>query len=130
MRKTIPAVVAIASALLFQSTQMARADELVDEYNAYIGEDDLYNSNGERLREPWQIIRQDRANYHKFKIRQRGDEGDQFFSSADNRAAAERMIRDGTMTRDARALLLQGDVNINVKVFEGDNGDYLKIIVE
>ncbi|MDO6963199.1 hypothetical protein [Rhizobium alvei] len=130
MRKTIPAVVAIAAALLLQTTQMARADDLVDEYNAYIGEDDLYNSNGERLREPWQIIRQDRANYHKFKIRQRGDEGDQFFSSVDNRAAAERMIRDGTMTRDARELLLQGDVTINVKVFEGDDGDYLKITVE
>lgn len=108
---------------------VAKADELIDEYNAYIGEDDLYNSNGQRLMEPWQIIRQDRANFHKFGIRQPGDEGDSFFDSASNRAAAERMIRNGTMTREARELLLRGDAIINVKVFEGPDGDYLQITV-
>lgn len=108
----------------------ANADELVDEYNAYIGREDLYNSNGERLREPWQIIRQDRANYYKFGIRQRGDEPDSFFASVDNRAKAERMIRDGTITRDARRLLLQGDCMINVKVYNDRSGDYLEITVD
>lgn len=108
----------------------ARADELVDGYSAYIGKDDLYNSNGERLREPWQIIRQDRANYYKFGIRQRGDEPDSFFASVDNRAKAERMIRAGTMTRDARRLLLQGDCMINVKVYHDREGDYLEITVD
>ena len=108
----------------------ASADELVDEYNAYIGRDDLYNSNGERLREPWQIIRQDRANYYKFGIRQRGDEPDEFFASVENRAKAERMIRDGTITREARRLLLQGDCMINVKVYRDDDGDYLEITVD
>ncbi|WP_354555499.1 hypothetical protein [Rhizobium aquaticum] len=108
----------------------ASADELVDEYNAYIGRDDLYNSNGERLREPWQIIRQDRANYYKFGIRQRGDEPDEFFASVDNRAKAERMIRDGTITREARRLLLQGDCMINVKVYHDRDGDYLEITVD
>ncbi|MCD2171753.1 hypothetical protein [Rhizobium sp. C4] len=108
----------------------AKADELVDEYNAYIGQEDLYNSNGERLREPWQIIRQDRANYYKFGVRQRGDEPDSFFASVDNRAKAERMIRDGTITRDARRLLLQGDCMINVKVYHDRSGDYLEITVD
>lgn len=112
------------------SVTPASADELVDEYNAYIGRDDLYNSNGERLREPWQIIRQDRANYYKFGIRQRGDEPDSFFASVDNRAKAERMIREGTMTRDARRLLLQGDCMINVKVYHDRSGDYLEITVD
>lgn len=107
-----------------------RADELVDEYNAYIGRDDLYNSSGERLRQPWQIIRQDRANYYKFGIRQRGDEPDTFFASVDNRAKAERMIRDGTITREARKLLLQGDCTINVKVYHDRSGDYLEITVD
>ncbi|SOC86006.1 hypothetical protein SAMN05421890_4525 [Ensifer adhaerens] len=112
------------------SVTPASADELVDEYNAYIGRDDLYNSNGERLREPWQIIRQDRANYYKFGVRQRGDEPDSFFASVDNRAKAERMIREGTMTRDARRLLLQGDCMINVKVYHDREGDYLEITVD
>lgn len=120
----------VAIATITSMSIPARADDVLDEYNAYIGEDDLYNSNGERLREPWQIIRQDRANYHKFKVRQRGDEGDSFFSSADNRAAAERMIRAGGISREARRLLVNGDVMINVKVMEGDDGVYLKINVE
>lgn len=106
------------------------ADELIDEYNAYIGRDDLYNSNGQRLKEPWQIIRQDRANYYKFGIRQDGDEPDRFFSSVSNREKAERMIREGTITRDARRLLLRGDSMINVKVYHDRGGDYLEITVE
>lgn len=121
---------AAALALSLAASGPALADQLVDEYNAYIGQDDLYNSNGERLREPWQIIRQDRANFHKFGISQPGDESDGFFSSVDNRAAAERMIRRGAMTEDARRLLLNGDVMINVKVIEGPDGDYLRITVE
>ena len=54
------------------STAAAKADGLIEEYNAYIGEEDLYNSYGERLSEPWQIIRQDRANYHRFGTSQPG----------------------------------------------------------
>lgn len=122
-------VAAVLLPLLIGPTPVM-ADELVDEYNAYIGRDDLYNSNGERLREPWQIIRQDRANYYKFNIRQRGDEPDAFFASVDNRAKAERMIRDGTMTREARRRLLEGDCMINVKVYHDRSGDYLEITVD
>ncbi|MDH6267196.1 hypothetical protein M2360_002593 [Rhizobium sp. SG_E_25_P2] len=120
----------VAIATLVSMSISARADDVLDEYNAYIGEDDLYNSNGERLREPWQIIRQDRANFHKYRVRQPGDESDSYFSSVDNRAAAERMVRSGTITREARRLLLNGDVMINVRVMEGDDGVYLKINVE
>ncbi len=126
MKKTLLALAASAFVL---TAGHAAADDLIDEYNAYIGQDDLFNSNGERLREPWQIIRQDRANVHKFGVRQDGDESDGFFDSVANRAAAERMIRSGTMTRDAHDMILDGDVMINVKVFEGPDGDYLRITV-
>lgn len=126
-RQLLAASAFMASVLFGQA---AFADELVEEYNAYIGQDDLYNSNNERLREPWQIIRQDRANYHKFGVSQPGDENDRFFTSANNRALAERMIRSGTMTRDARRLLVNGDVRINVQVYRGDDGDYLQITVD
>lgn len=120
----------VAITTVLSMTVSARADDVLDEYNAYIGEDDLYNSNGERLREPWQIIRQDRANFHKYRVRQPGDESDSFFSSVDNRAAAERMIRSGGISREARRLLLNGDVMINVKVMDGSDGVYLKINVQ
>jgi len=112
------------------STAVAKADGLVDEYNAYIGEEDLYNSYGERLSEPWQIIRQDRANYHRFGTSQPGDEGDSFFGSAENREKAERMIEYGTIeTRAARALV-RGNVLINVQIFRGADGDYINVTVD
>jgi hypothetical protein len=123
-------LVVLGIPLALATAGAASADQLIDEYNAYIGQDDLYNSNGERLREPWQIIRQDRANYYKFGISQSGDEPDSFFASVANRARAERMIRKGTITRDARRLLLQGDCMINVKIYDSRNGDYLSITVD
>ncbi|MFB2551113.1 hypothetical protein [Ensifer soli] len=107
----------------------ARADALIEEYNAYIGEDDLYSSGGQRLGEPWQIIRQDRANVHRFGIRQRGDEGDAFFGSAKNRERAERMIARGRISANAAAAIYQGDVMINVRIYRGRGGDYLAITV-
>ena len=112
------------------SAGAARADSLVEQYTAYIGEDDLYNSSNERLQEPWQIIRQDRANYHRFGVAQSGDEGDRFFASAANRQRAERMIQAGTIEPAAAEALVQGDVLVDVKIYRGPDGDYLVITVD
>ncbi|MFC3072950.1 hypothetical protein [Shinella pollutisoli] len=108
----------------------ARADDLIETYNAYIGQDDLYNSGNQRLREPWQVIRQDRANVHRFGIRQPGDDVDGFFGSARNRELAERMIRRGRIERSAARRLLQGDVRVYVEIWRGPGGDYLNITVD
>jgi hypothetical protein len=112
------------------SAGIARADSLVEEYNAYIGEEDLYNSYGERLSEPWQVIRQDRANYHRYGTSQPGDEGDSFFASAKNREKAERMIEYGTIEKRAARALLSGGALINVQIFRGPDGDYINVTVD
>ena len=112
------------------SAGSAKADRLVEEYNAYIGEEDLYNSNGEALTEPWQVIRQDRANYHRYGVRQPGDEGDGFFASAKNREQAERMIEYGTIENRAARALLRGGSVINVQIFRGPDGDYINVTVD
>jgi hypothetical protein len=121
--------VALAIPMLVTAANVVHADQLIDEYNAYIGEADLFNSTGERLTQPWQIIRQDRANFYKYQVSKPGDESDQFFDSVANRAKAERMIRDGAMSPEARQLLLNGNCMINVKVWESPAGDYLQITV-
>ena len=128
MKKLTAAMLMITS-MIIVSTGPARADALVEQYNAYIGQDDLYNSYEERLWEPWQIIRQDRANYHRYGVFQPGDEGDAFFASAKNRERAERMIQFGTIDQ-AAAALIEGDVLVNVKVYRGGDGDYLDITVD
>ena len=112
------------------SAGIAQAGRLVEEYTAYIGDEDPYNSNGEALTEPWQVIRQDRANYHRYGVSQPGDEGDGFFASAKNREKAERMAEYGTIeTRAAHALLGDGSV-INVQIFPWSNGDYINVTVD
>ncbi len=121
---------AACAVALMVSTGAARADELLESYGAYIGQDDLYNSSNERLTQPWQVIRQDRANVHRFGIRQPGDDVDGFFASARNRDLAERMIRNGSIERSAARSLLRGDVRIEVEVWRGADGDYLNVTVD
>lgn len=115
--------------VLAVSAGAARADELVESYGAYIGQDDLYNSSDERLTQPWQVIRQDRANVHRFGVSQPGDDLDNFFASARNRELAERMIRSGRIERSAARRLLEGDVQIYVEIWRGAGGDYINISV-
>lgn len=121
---------AACAATLMVSTGAAHADELLESYDAYIGQDDLYNSSNERLTQPWQVIRQDRANVHRFGIRQPGDDIDSFFASARNRDLAERMIRSGRIEGSAARRILEGDVRISVEIWRGAGGDYINISVD
>jgi hypothetical protein len=108
----------------------AAAQSLLASYTAYIGQADLYNSNGQRLTEPWQVLRQDRANFHRFRIRQPGDQGDRFFASADNRAAMERMLMNGTMEPGVRQMLLAGGAIVFVNIYgSGGRGDFISVTV-
>ncbi len=112
------------------ATAPAFADELIGSYSAYIGEDDLYNSNGERLTKPWQILRQDRANFHKYGVSQPGDEDDDFFASANNRANMEYMVQHGTIARSAARALVRGDVMVTVEIYgRGNTGDFVNVTV-
>lgn len=104
---------------------------LIESYRAYIGSDDLYNSKGERLTLPWQIIRQDRANYHAYRRRDRGDQGDSFFSQASNRQKLEAMLANGDIANDAGNLIVRGNVWIKVDIYgRGDIGEWVDIHVQ
>ncbi len=105
--------------------------KLIESYRAYIGSDDLYNSKGERLTAPWQIIRQDRANYHAYRRRDRGDQGDSFFSLPTNRAKLEEMLANGNIAGDAGNLIVRGNVWVKVDIYgRGDVGEYVDIHVQ
>ena len=103
---------------------------LMETYRAYLSWNDHFNSNGDRLSEPWQVIRQDRANFHRFGERDALDEWDSFFASADNRARAEAMIRDGYISPAARAAIVNGEALIRVEIYgRGGTATYLRIDV-
>lgn len=125
------AALAAASSAIAQST-ITRAPSAgpIDSYRAYIGRDDLYNSNGVRLTRPWQIIRQDRANFHAYGLRDRGDDSDSFFADSVNRQALEQMLANGSMAPDAANMIVRGDVWIEVMIYgNGDVGRWIDVTV-
>ncbi|PID37165.1 MAG: hypothetical protein CR993_01760 [Rhodobacterales bacterium] len=108
----------------------AMAQDVIDSYVAYIGRADLYNSKGTRLRQPWQILRQDRANFHRFGISQDGDEWDSFFASMKNRGIMERMVRDGYIEPSAARAIVGGGAYVLVRIYgHGSRGEYVGVTV-
>jgi hypothetical protein len=84
-----------------------------------------------RLTKPWKIIRQDRANYHKFGKADPGDYYDQFFAIESNRELVERMIERGTIEQTAGQRIVVGDVFIRVRLHQRGSGkDSVTVTVE
>ena len=102
------------------------ADELLEMYVARLGIQDHYNSQGVRLDSAAAIIRQDRANYHRFKIRDPEDMGEKFFLSTANRAFLERMLNKGYISKDTEYAILNSTPVVVVKIFNG----YIKVYVK
>ncbi|TWH33493.1 MULTISPECIES: hypothetical protein [unclassified Aminobacter] len=122
IRGTVTGLVALAALPATSGAQSIiqsapRGDVLIEQYIAEIGPRDLINSSGARLSQPWQVLRQDRANYHRFRIRDRLDEGDSFFHDANNRAAFESMLRSGSISRQAARDVMRGGAVVLVEIY-------------
>ena len=125
----LPAPAPVA-ATISSGTTNSGADRLIGSYTAYIGREDLFASDGVRLSQPWQILRQDRANVHRFGIRHSGDSGDSFFASANNRATMERMVMQGRISPAAARAIVTGGSLVEVSIYgSGSTGRYLDIKV-
>ena len=105
----------------------AGAQSLVTSYQARISTQDLLSSSGMTLPSVAAIVRQDRANYHRFNLRDADDGGDPYFGDAANRAALEVLVQKGSAPPNALALLRSGRVRIRVEVWRGSNGDFVRI---
>jgi hypothetical protein len=112
-------LISLLSLVLFipAITAPASAQELKESYKALLSERDHFNSNGERLRSAAAIIRQDRANFHRFGIRDPADQGDVFFTDVDNRAALESLIERGTSEPHAINRIVNGTPLVRVDIF-------------
>lgn len=66
-------------------------------YSAVLGVNDFTNSSGARLGDLCAIVQQDRANYHRFNLRDASDSGDRYFGSREARAriAGQCILGDG-----------------------------------
>ena len=116
-------VVALFAAFSLSGSVYAQPlqDEPIAFYEAYIGTQDLYNSRGVRLSTAQQVLRQDRANVHKFGIWQPGDQLDPIFGSYEARDVMTWILeRDGLDPQVANAIM-GGDVMVYVEVWGHGN---------
>ncbi|MBA4172089.1 MAG: hypothetical protein C0511_05410 [Hyphomicrobium sp.] len=63
-------------------------------YTAVIDEADLVSSSGTKLTTSGAVVRQDRANFHKFSRRDPGDQSDDVLFDPKKRAALERAVNE------------------------------------
>lgn len=115
-------------ALLLASSP-ALADQLVESYVARLGSNDHFNSSGGRLTSPALIIRQDRANFHKFGLRDPEDQNDSFFRNANNREMLEQFLARGRTTPGAYRMIVNGQPLIRVNIYRTRGGDYVDVDV-
>lgn len=97
---------------------LAQADQLLGSYVARIGHQDHFASDGYPLDTAAQMIRQDRANFHKFHHRDDEDGDDPWFASPDARARLERMLDSGgAMNEATRSAVFHGSPIVRVDIY-------------
>jgi hypothetical protein len=125
LRTFLIALVFVAGAV----SAPVRAQTLVESYTAFLSEADHFNSNGQRLTSAAAIIRQDRANFHRFGRGDAGDEGDRFFADVNNRAAMERMLERGRASPGAISAIVNRTPLIRVDIYRDVDGHFIRVTV-
>lgn len=112
------AVILLAGAVLAATLGSAQADQLLGSYVARISDNDHHASDGYRLDTAAQMVRQDRANWHKFGRGDREDQHDPWFGSTAARAKFERMLNKGSaMSQATRRAIVNGEPVVEVEVY-------------
>lgn len=76
-------------------TSPAAADSLLFQYCAFLSSKDLYTSSGARLTKFGDVLAQDRANFHRFGVRQQFDYDDPGFHTKSARANIPQLYKNG-----------------------------------
>lgn len=121
----------VAIFVLWSSASNVSAQELIASYTAHLSSQDHFNSRAIRLRNAAAIIRQDRANFHRFGIRDPADQWDSFFASKSNRARMESMLNNGSSGRGVRSRIVNGTPIVRVEIYGyGNRGTYIRVLVQ
>lgn len=122
-RFLIPALAALG---LTPTTSFA---EELGNYMAYLGTDDMRNSSGDTLTDLGAVLQQDRANYHRFGLRDDFDQTDPFFSDP---ALRGRIPDIWEMDADFSYILdmvAKGEPTLVLVLIYGENGVPDRIVV-
>lgn len=100
------------------SAGAASADQYLGSYQARISAKDHQASDGYPLDTAAQMVRQDRANWHKFGRGDPEDQDDPWFGSTQARARFEKMLgQGGAMTSKTRKAIANGQPIVQVDVY-------------
>ncbi|QUJ76502.1 hypothetical protein KDD17_16780 [Sulfitobacter albidus] len=115
------------TALALSAGAAAAQERKIGSYTAMIGPQDLVNSSGKRLTSAGAILAQDRANYHRFGIRQQGDQGDPWFGARGQRAAIPSLVQMPDWA--AKRIVTQGAF-VFVTVYATPDGQMTRLHVQ
>jgi len=122
-------ILALAIAAAASMPTRAQAQQLIGSYVALLSERDHFNSNGQRLDSAAAIIRQDRANFHRFGIRDPEDQDDPFFGDERNRAALEQMLERGHADPGVVARIINGVALIKVDIYREAGDVFIRVML-
>ena len=108
---------ALAALFGLASASAASAQGIVDEYCTKVSRNDKVASDGYALTDAASILRQDRANYHKFGIRDPGDQGDSTFKSAKARSRIPAMLDNGDTDAATLRKIVSGNPRVCVEIY-------------
>jgi len=106
---------------------LCRAQQLIETYVARLSKTDHFNSQGQRLTTAAAIIRQDRANFHRYNNRDPEDQGDEFFGDQNNRAILEQMLQRGRAEPGVISRILNGTPLIRLDVYRSSGGAFIQV---
>ena len=104
--------------------------QVITSYVAEIGYQDMQNSRGVQLDGMGTILQQDRANFHRFGIRQQGDSPDPLFGNRQHRARIPVLYQNGQRHRLIEDIVKSGHlVTVQVVVY-GQNSFPTRIEID
>ncbi len=117
--KTFAALALLLLPMLSLAQEDSADDDFHQVYKARLGEKDHFSSSGKRLKTAIAIVRQDRANFHVFNIKDAEDESDEAFKTKESR---EYMEKTGLyISKTTEKAILNGTPVVQVKL-AGDGG--------
>jgi hypothetical protein len=109
---------AAAAVMTLALAGAAQADEFLGSYVARISDNDHQASDGYALDSAAQMVRQDRANWHKFGYGDAEDQDDPWFGSKAARTRLESMLKKGgAMSARTRSAIENGNPVVQVDVY-------------
>ena len=114
--RIITCLASLAAALALATPALAQGQP-IDSYCAQISDHDKYASDGFHLTDAGSILRQDRANWHRFGTPDADDYGDNTFDTVAARERIPSMFDNGNIERGLARQIVRGYPYICVDIY-------------